>query len=58
MGIKLIIKTGAKATLDLYNKMVTYLFEQECGDLKDVPQEDIDQLKKCTKILRKIIDSK
>ena len=41
MGIEVITKTKAKATLKLSNYLRTYLFEEEYGDLNN-----------CTKILK------
>lgn len=37
MGINVSTKTKAKASLKLYNQISSYLFEQECNELKDNP---------------------
>lgn len=34
MGIRIITKTKNKASLKLYNYIVSYLFEQECDELR------------------------
>lgn len=58
MGITVKANTRAKATLKLYNQMTSYLFEQECGELKGVSNTDIEVLKKACKVLTKIIKEK
>lgn len=37
MGINVSTKTKAKASLKLYNQISSYLFEQECDELKGNP---------------------
>lgn len=38
MGIKIAVNTKAKASLKLYNNIVSYKFEQQCGEMKDNPE--------------------
>lgn len=38
MGIRISCKTKAKASLKLYNAIVTFLFEQEYDELEGHPQ--------------------
>lgn len=58
MGISVKVNTKAKATLKLYNQMMSYLFEQECGELKGVSNSDIETIRKACKVLTKIIKEK
>lgn len=58
MGILVKVNTKAKATLKLYNQMMSYLFEQECGELKGVSNSDIETIRKACKVLTKIIKEK
>lgn len=34
MGINISCKTKAKASLKLYNQIASYMFEQECNEMK------------------------
>lgn len=38
MGIEVKTKTKAKASLKLYNQINSYLFEQECDELRNSPK--------------------
>ena len=38
MGITVSTNTKAKATLKLYNQLTSYLFEKDCGELKDAQE--------------------
>ena len=55
MSIKCLSKTKAKATLKLYNQLTSYLFEQECGELKYAYPSNIKVLKDAQKVLSMII---
>ena len=55
MGITIKSNTTAKATLKLRNQIASYLFEQECGELKGVSKQDIALLKEAVSVLNKII---
>ena len=55
MSIKLTVNTKAKATLKLYNQLTSYLFEQECGELKYVNSSNIKVLKDAQEVLSMII---
>lgn len=53
--IKTTVKTTKKASLDLLNRINTYLFEQEYDELSGVKQTDIKKLKDAAKVLVNII---
>ena len=55
MSIKLTVNTKAKATLKLYNQLTSYLFEQECGELKYANSSNIKVLKDAQEVLSMII---
>ena len=55
MSIKVSTSTKAKATLKLYNQLTSYLFEQECGELKYAYPSNIEALKDAQKVLSMII---
>lgn len=38
MGVEVKTKTKAKASLKLYNQINSYLFEQECDELRNSPK--------------------
>ena len=54
-AIKVSTGTKAKATLKLYNQLTSYLFEQECGELKYAYPSNIKVLKDAQKVLSMII---
>ena len=56
MSIKCLSKTKAKATLKLYNQLTSYMFEQECEELKYASQSNIKTLKAAQKVLSMIIN--
>ena len=53
--LKTTVKTTKKASLDLLNRINTYLFEQEYDELSGVKQTDIKKLKDATKVLVNVI---
>ena len=55
MSIKVSTSTKAKATLKLYNQLTSYLFEQECEELKYAYPSNIKVLKDAQKVLSMII---
>ena len=55
MSIKVSTSTKAKATLKLYNQLTSYIFEEECGELKYANQSNIKALKAAQKVLSMII---
>lgn len=55
MSIKVSTSTKAKATLKLYNQLTSYLFEQECEELKYAYPSNIKVLKAAQKVLSMII---
>lgn len=54
-GIKLTTKTKAKATLKLCNHLTSYLFEQECGELKVCTVEQKKVLREALSVLNSVI---
>ena len=54
-AIKVSTSTKAKATLKLYNQLTSYLFEQECEELKYAYPSNIETLKATQKVLSMII---
>ena len=56
MSITISTNTKAKATLKLYNQLTSYLFEQECEELKYANQSNIKTLKAAQKVLSMIIN--
>ena len=54
-AIKVSTSTKTKATLKLYNQLTSYLFEQECGELKYAYPSNIEALKAAQKVLSMII---
>lgn len=55
--IKTTVKTTKKASLDLLNRINTYLFEQEYDELSTAKQTDIKKIKDAAKALANIIKS-
>ena len=55
MSISVSTNTKAKATLKLYNQLTSYMFEEECGELKYANQSNIKALKAAQKVLSMII---
>ena len=55
MSIKISTNSKAKATLKLYNQLTSYLFEQECEELKYAYPSNIKVLKDAQKVLSMII---
>jgi hypothetical protein len=55
MSIKVSTSTKAKATLKLYNQLTSYMFEEECGELKYANQSNIKALRAAQKVLSMII---
>lgn len=56
MSITISTNTKAKATLKLYNQLVSYMFEQEYDELKYANQSNIKALKAAQKALNMIIE--
>ena len=56
MSITISTNTKAKATLKLYNQLISYMFEQECNELKYANQSNIKALKAAQKALNMIIN--
>ena len=56
MSIKVSTSTKAKAALKLYNHLTSYMFEQECEELKYASQSNIKTLKAAQKVLSMIIN--
>ena len=56
MSITISTNTKAKATLKLYNQLVSYMFEQEFDELKYANQSNIKALKAAQKALNMIIN--
>lgn len=54
--IKSTTKTNAKASLKLYNQINSYIFEQECGELKGVSKSEVEKLKQSLTVLKNIIN--
>lgn len=56
MSIRISSKTDATATLKLYNQLVSYMFEQEFGELRRyATSEDMEALNKAKKALGNIV---
>lgn len=55
MGIKMTCNTKARASLKLANSLRSYLFEQECGELKGCSTDQINKLKDALVVLNSII---
>ena len=55
MSITTSTNTKAKATLKLYNQLTSYMFEEECGELKYANPSNIKALKAAQKVLSMII---
>lgn len=55
MSIKVSTNTKAKATLKLYNQLISYMFEEEYGELKYANPSNIKALKAAQKVLSMII---
>ena len=55
MSITVSTSTKAKATLKLYNQLVSYMFEEEYGELKYANQSNIKVLRAAQKVLSMII---
>ena len=56
MSITISTNTKAKATLKLYNQLVSYMFEQEFDELKYANQSNIKTLRAAQKALSMIIN--
>ena len=56
MSISVSTNTKAKATLKLYNQLVSYMFEQEFDELKYANQSNIKTLRAAQKALSMIIN--
>ena len=56
MSITISTNTKAKATLKLYNQLVSYMFEQEFDELKYANQSNIKTLRAAQKALSTIIN--
>ena len=56
MSITISTNTKAKATLKLYNQLISYMFEQEYDELKYANQSNIKPLKAAQKALNMIIN--
>ena len=56
MSIIISTNTKAKATLKLYNQLVSYMFEQEFDELKYANQSNIKTLRAAQKALSMIIN--
>lgn len=56
MSITISTNTKAKATLKLYNQLTSYMFEQECEELKCANQSNIKTLRAAQKVLSMIIN--
>ena len=56
MSITISTNTKAKATLKLYNQLNSYMFEQECDELKYANQSNIKALRAAQKALSTIIN--
>ena len=56
MSITISTNTKAKATLKLYNQLTSYMFEQECEELKYANQSNIKTLRAAHKVLSMIIN--
>ena len=54
MSITISTNTKAKATLKLYNQLVSYMFEQEFDELKYANQSNIKTLRAAQKALSMI----
>lgn len=57
MGINVSTKTRLKATLKLYNSIVSYLFEQECDELRCFSPQERKELKDISLTLKRVIDN-
>ena len=56
MSIIISTNTKAKATLKLYNQLVSYMFEQEFDELKYANQSNIKTLRAAQKALSMIVN--
>ena len=56
MSITISTNTKAKATLKLYNQLISYMFEQEYDELKYANQSNIKALRAAQKALSTIIN--
>ena len=56
MSITISTNTKAKATLKLYNQLISYMFEQEYDELRYANQSNIKALKSAQKALNMIIN--
>lgn len=55
MGLQISCKTGLKESLKLLNHLNSFLFEQECGELKYFKQSQIETLSKAARVLARQI---
>lgn len=56
MGISVTTKTKAKASLKLANSIRTYLFEQECNELRSCSAVEINKLREALSVLVNIVN--
>lgn len=56
MGIRIAPKNKAKESSKLLSKILAYLFEQECGDLKYASKDDIAKINAAKTALTNIIN--
>lgn len=56
MSITISTNTKAKETLKLYNQLTSYMFEQECEELKYASQSNIKTLRAAQKVLSMIVN--
>ena len=56
MSITISTNTKDKATLKLYNQLNSYMFEQECDELRYANQSNIKALRAAQKALSTIIN--
>lgn len=55
MGMIYSCKTGLKESLKLLNHLNSFLFEQQCGELKYFKQSQIEALSKASRVLARQI---
>lgn len=55
MGIRVSTQTKNKATLKVYNALSSYLFEQECGELRGATGAQIKALREAQSVLGRLL---
>lgn len=55
MGIRIQAKTNRRATLNLLNKVSSYLFEEEYGELSSATASQKKAIKDCQKALSEMV---